>query len=175
MLPLDAVTERFAGICDRAAEHGVRIGIEFLPFSEIPDAATAWQIVRDADRPNGGLDVDSWHHFRGAADLGQLLAIPPGADRGRATSTTPVLPVRTRGPTPCNGACPEKGCSTSSGSSRRWTTTGWTRPVSVEVFSDELNALDPRVSAQRAHDTALRVLSRSRHLGPGRRASCASW
>src|SRR5579862_9000529 len=29
LLPLDDVVERFAGICDRAAEHGLLVGIEF--------------------------------------------------------------------------------------------------------------------------------------------------
>jgi sugar phosphate isomerase/epimerase len=74
---LDAVAERFAGLCDRAAEHGLAVAIEFLPWTSIPDAGVAWDIVRLADRDNGGVLVDTWHHFRGAADDGLLRAIPP--------------------------------------------------------------------------------------------------
>jgi sugar phosphate isomerase/epimerase len=74
---LDDAAEAFAGVCDRAAEHGLAAAIEFLPeMSNIPDAATAMQIVTRAGRANGGICLDCWHHFRGANDDDMLLAIP---------------------------------------------------------------------------------------------------
>lgn len=74
---LDDAAEAFAGVCDRAAEHGLAAAIEFLPeMSNIPDAATAMQIVTRAGRPNGGVCLDCWHHFRGANDDDMLRAIP---------------------------------------------------------------------------------------------------
>lgn len=73
---IDDAAEAYAGLCDRAAGHGLVVGIEFLPFTNIPDAATAVEIVRRAGRPNGGLCVDSWHFFCGAADWGMLAAVP---------------------------------------------------------------------------------------------------
>jgi sugar phosphate isomerase/epimerase len=77
---LDDAAEAFAGVCDRAAEHGLAAAIEFLPeMSNIPDAATAMQIVTRAGRANGGICLDCWHHFRGANDDDMLRAIP--ADR----------------------------------------------------------------------------------------------
>jgi sugar phosphate isomerase/epimerase len=75
---LDDAAEAFAGVCDRAAEHGLLAAIEFLPeMSNIPDAATAMQIVTRAGRANGGICLDCWHHFRGANDNDMLRAIPP--------------------------------------------------------------------------------------------------
>jgi len=74
---LDDAAEAFAGVCDRAAEHGLAAAIEFLPeMTNIPDAATAMQIVTRAGRANGGICLDCWHHFRGANDDGMLRAIP---------------------------------------------------------------------------------------------------
>ena len=74
---LDDAAAAFAGVCDRAAEHGLAAAIEFLPeMSNIPDAATAMQIVTRAGRANGGICLDSWHHFRGADDDDMLRAIP---------------------------------------------------------------------------------------------------
>jgi sugar phosphate isomerase/epimerase len=74
---LDDAAEAFAGVCDRAAEHGLAAAIEFLPeMSNIPDAATAMQIVTRAGRANGGICLDCWHHFRGANDDDMLRAIP---------------------------------------------------------------------------------------------------
>jgi sugar phosphate isomerase/epimerase len=74
---LDDAAQAFAGVCDRAAEHGLAAAIEFLPeMTNIPDAATAMQIVTKAGRANGGICLDSWHHFRGANDDDMLRAIP---------------------------------------------------------------------------------------------------
>ena len=82
---LDDAAEAFAGVCDRAAEHGLAAAIEFLPeMSNIPDAATAMQIVTAAGRANGGICLDCWHHFRGAADDGMLRAVPAEAHLHRA-------------------------------------------------------------------------------------------
>lgn len=67
---------RFGALCDRAADHGALIGLEFLPFTNIYDAGDALRIVEAADRPNGGVCVDIWHHVRGANDLALLEAIP---------------------------------------------------------------------------------------------------
>ncbi len=45
-------------------------------MTPITDVATAWKIVRDADRPNGGILFDTWHFFRGSADFDALEAVP---------------------------------------------------------------------------------------------------
>src|SRR4051794_17987013 len=74
----DDAAEAFAGVCDRAAEHGLCAAIEFLPeMSNIPDANAAMEIVDRAGRANGGICLDSWHHFRGADDDDMLRRIPP--------------------------------------------------------------------------------------------------
>lgn len=69
---------RFARLCDLAADYGVGPMIEFLPWSGIPDLASAWRIVDAADRANGGLMIDTWHWQRqpGGPDLARLRQIP---------------------------------------------------------------------------------------------------
>jgi sugar phosphate isomerase/epimerase len=75
--PLDRAAEGFAALCDRAADHGLQVGLEWVPsMTNICDAPTALQIVLDADRDNGGLCVDSWHFTRSTNDLDHLRAIP---------------------------------------------------------------------------------------------------
>lgn len=67
----------FASLCDRAADHGLLVGLEWVPsMTNIGDAATALQIVADADRPNGGFCVDSWHFTRSTNDLDDLRKLP---------------------------------------------------------------------------------------------------
>jgi sugar phosphate isomerase/epimerase len=65
----------FGALCDRAAQHGLLVGIEWLPFTNIPDAASAQRIVEAADRPNGGYCADIWHHVRGADDIEMVRAL----------------------------------------------------------------------------------------------------
>lgn len=73
---IDDAVQRFGALCDRAADHGVVVGLEFLPFTNIFDAADARRIVEGAARPNGGVCVDIWHHVRGADDIALIDAIP---------------------------------------------------------------------------------------------------
>ena len=74
---IDALVESFAALCDRCAEGGVSVQLEFTPFPPVPDLETAWQIITGADRPNAGIMFDCWHWFRGRPD-GDLLASIPG-------------------------------------------------------------------------------------------------
>ena len=68
----------FAALCDDAAEHGLVVALEFMPFSGIPDLAAALAIVGDADRPNSGIVLDLCHFTRSRGDADSLARIPPG-------------------------------------------------------------------------------------------------
>ncbi len=73
---IEDASSRFGALCDRVADHGLVVGLEFLPFTNIVDARDALRIVEAADRANGGVCVDIWHHVRGANDLSLIEAIP---------------------------------------------------------------------------------------------------
>jgi sugar phosphate isomerase/epimerase len=73
---LQAAARSFGDLCDRAADHGLTVGLEFLPFNDIPTVHEARRIVETAARPNGGICVDVWHHERGARDLDAIAALP---------------------------------------------------------------------------------------------------
>jgi sugar phosphate isomerase/epimerase len=75
--PFDQAVEGFAGLCDRAGEHGLLVGIEWLPYTNIANAADAATIVEAAGRVNGGYCADIWHHTRGGDDLAALRALAP--------------------------------------------------------------------------------------------------
>jgi sugar phosphate isomerase/epimerase len=75
-LELDRAAEDLAGVCDRAREHGLLVTVEFLPWSGIPNAAVAHDLVQRTGRENATLMVDTWHWYRGGADLDMLQSIP---------------------------------------------------------------------------------------------------
>lgn len=76
---LAAAGRAFAALCDRAADHGLAVALEPLPYTNIPDTTAAAEIVERAGRDNGGLCLDIWHHTRAGEDRAVLGAI--GADR----------------------------------------------------------------------------------------------
>ncbi len=70
-----SIVPAFAALCDRAADHDLVVGLEFVPYMAIGDLAAARAVVDEADRANGGLCVDTWHLARSggsAADLADL-------------------------------------------------------------------------------------------------------
>jgi sugar phosphate isomerase/epimerase len=73
--PVERAAERFSALCDAAAERGLTVALEFPAFATVSDVATAWDIVRLADRANGGILVDTWHHRRGGNDDDALRAV----------------------------------------------------------------------------------------------------
>ena len=72
----DQLASSFAAVCDRAADFGAQAHLEFTPITAIADLAAGWDIVRAADRPNGGLLFDTWHFCKGTPDLELLERIP---------------------------------------------------------------------------------------------------
>jgi sugar phosphate isomerase/epimerase len=148
---LDEAAAAFAGLCDRAEEHGLLVHLEFLPWSRIPDLATAWQVVRTADRPNGGLMLDAWHYFRGRPDGALLRSIPGASILGVQLCDAPATPE----PDPLHATLHERllpgegelALSTLLADLRE---TGTTAPLGVEVFSDALHALEPEEAGRLA-------------------------
>lgn len=89
---LDAAAERFAEVCDQAADHGLLVGLEFLPFTNVRTAADAVAVVEAAGRSNGGVCVDIWHHRRGADDGAMIEAIPAGMVKAVQMNDGPMRP-----------------------------------------------------------------------------------
>lgn len=70
------MADRFGQFCGRAAAHGLRCDLEFVPIWGLPDLATAWRIVSQAAAPNSGILLDMWHYSRGKPDDDLLRHIP---------------------------------------------------------------------------------------------------
>jgi sugar phosphate isomerase/epimerase len=157
---VDEGASAFAALCDRAAEHGLMVHLEWLAWSRIADLAAAWGIVRSADRPNGGLNIDMWHCARTGATPEELLAIPGERvlaiqmDDGPARPEDDLVDATLH-----HRMVPGEGAFDLVGYLCALRTIGAMAPVGVEVFSDDLHALGPMEAARRAADATRRVLS----------------
>jgi sugar phosphate isomerase/epimerase len=160
---MDDVIEGFAGLCDRAAEHGLLVALEFLPWSGIPDVATAWRIVDAAGRANGGLLVDTWHHLRGVADDDALRAVPGERIYVVQVSDAPAEP---EGPymedTTLRRRLPGDGALDLVGFLRTLDGMGVDCPISVELFNPEFQALPADEAAHLVYDATRALIDAAR-------------
>ncbi len=62
---MEAAAHDCARMAARAAEIGMLIHLEPVPFMDIKDAVMALEIIAQVGHPNLGIQVDSWHHLRG--------------------------------------------------------------------------------------------------------------
>ena len=72
------MTASFAALCQAARPYGLSMDLEFMPQSEVHDAAAALRILRGADQPNAAIIVDALHVSRSRTSVAELRAIPPG-------------------------------------------------------------------------------------------------
>ncbi len=70
------LTQNFAAFCDAAAPYGLTADLEFMPWTEVPNAKAALRIVEAAGRPNGRVLVDALHFERSGSTLEHVAAIP---------------------------------------------------------------------------------------------------
>jgi len=158
---LEEGAEGFADLCDRAASHGLLIHLEWLAWSKVPDLETALEIVRLADRPNGGLNVDMWHCARTGTTPAQLRALPGDRvlaiqiDDGPAAAEDDLVDATLH-----HRRLPGEGEFDLTGYLGALVDTGTRAPMGVEIFSDELHARGPETAARLAADATRTLLDR---------------
>ena len=66
----------YAETCDIAADYGLTVDLEFPSFSRLRNLDETLDIVRAADRPNGGILIDTLYLHLSRVDIGELLHVP---------------------------------------------------------------------------------------------------
>ncbi len=134
---LGAAGASFGSLCDRAGEHGLVVGLEFLPFTDIVSVRDARRIVEAADRPNGGICVDIWHVERGVRDFAAIADLPGELITGIQLSDGPRTPRDADYYTDCleHRVAPGSGEFDIAGFVDAVRSRGCTVPMSLEVCS----------------------------------------
>ena len=150
------------GICDdlrwlakEAAARGLRIAYEGLAWSTINyTLAAAWDCVKRVNEPNLGIVVDPFHIFVRGRDANDLEGIPTNriylvqlsdSDLDSCDDIQLVIDTaRHRRLMPGQGRLPIHTVV------ERLKGQGYTGPVGIEVFNDEMKLRDPRAVAREA-------------------------
>ncbi len=160
---IDDAAEAFAGLCLRAAEHGLLVHIEWLPWSRIPHQATAWQIVELAGQPNGGLNNDAWHLARAGVTAEELRSVPGDRILGVQLDDGPLeVEADLIDATLHHRLLPGAGEFDLVGIVDALVDSGTTAPIGVEVFSDDLHQLGSDEAAGQAFAATRAVLEAAR-------------
>lgn len=158
--PLEELVEQFGHMCDRAADCGRRVTLEFTPLGSIRDIGIGWAVVSGADRPNGGLLLDTWHYYRGGANDDLLERIPGDRFFHVQVNDGPTEP---RGATVMEDTMhyrylPGEGDWPIVELLGQLQSKPGIGPFGIEVFNDDLMKLPPEEIGRRSGDALRRVL-----------------
>jgi 2-keto-myo-inositol isomerase len=73
---LSLIKKNFSELCKIGVKYGVKIGLEYLPWTSVDTIKKAWEIVRGVNYSNGGIILDTFHYFKGHPSRDELKEVP---------------------------------------------------------------------------------------------------
>jgi sugar phosphate isomerase/epimerase len=156
--------DRFAAFCEAAAPYGLTADLEFMPWTHVPDLATANRIVAPMGQANAGILVDALHFDRSRSSLGEIGAVSAhrlhywqlcdGPAERPATTDEMMHAARHERMFPGEGGIDLVALARAMPADST---------ISIEVPTAELaRTVGPKERAQRALDAAKHVIARAR-------------
>jgi sugar phosphate isomerase/epimerase len=81
-----ALADALASLAVQARSRRIRLTIEFLPGTGIPDLATAHHLARAAGADVTSVMLDTWHHARSGGSVNDVRQLPRGSIGGLQVS-----------------------------------------------------------------------------------------
>ncbi|MBP8532250.1 sugar phosphate isomerase/epimerase [Streptomyces sp. MK37H] len=158
-LHLDVWAEEFAALAAQADAVGARVGVEFLPWSNLKTVHDGLRLVEAAGHPAGGVIIDVWHTERAHTPPAELADVPGsrivGVELNDADSQ--VVGSLFEDTVRHRRLCGE-GSFDLPAIIAALRTAGWSGPWGVEILSDTHRALPVRDAAKAAYRTAAALL-----------------
>jgi len=144
----DLAAEQLRDLADRASERGLRIAYEALAWGRwVNTYAHAWRIVRRADHPALGLCLDSFHVLSRGDDPAGIRVIPGAKVFHLQLADAPRLKMDVVEWSRHHRLFPGLGSFDLTAFAGHVLATGYTGPLSLEVFNDVYRQADPRQAA----------------------------
>lgn len=160
----DLLAERFAGLCTRAAEHGLTVGFEPRAHSPVATPSAAAELIVASGASNAGIVLDAYHVHREQVTIDELAAVASLVvsvqlnDMHAAPRGTPSEDALEHRLAPGDGAIDLP----------RWLAgldgLGIDVPLAIEVMSRDFNALTLGEAAGRAVRGARSALAAAREI-----------
>jgi len=162
-LSFNQIVDYYASTCQLGARHGVTCDIENLPMWGVATLQQAWDIVRTAQQPNGGIVFDTLHYIRSHSTIDVLTSIPGEQIHCVQLNDGPLtLAPGIRLQDNCfDRLWPGEGEFPLTELLGTLARTGGLNQVNPEVFSPANKALGAEEIARRSSDSIHRVLARA--------------
>jgi 4-hydroxyphenylpyruvate dioxygenase len=142
---IDRAAADFRELGERAAKRGLRVGYEALAWGRhVNDHRDAWEVVRRADHPNIGLILDSFHTLVRKIDVASIRAIPGDRIFIVQLADAPWLNMDFLSWSRHFRNMPGQGELDVMGFMRAVAATGYTGPLSLEIFNDQFRGGSPK-------------------------------
>lgn len=163
-VPAELVAERFAAVCDRAADHGLTVAFEPRSASPVSRPAGAAELIRAAGRRNSGIVLDAYHVHRERVTLEEIAAVAPLVLAVQLNDTTATPLPRPAIDALDNRLAPGEGGIDLAAWLAGLDGLGIDVPLAVEVLSREFRRLPVEAAATRAAVGARAALAAARVL-----------
>jgi sugar phosphate isomerase/epimerase len=160
-VPFDAVVDSLGHFADRSAAAGLRLHLEVVPTSNVPDLYTALRLVTAVDRPNLGLLLDTYNLARSGTDPREIDGVPRELVFAIQLADGAADPVNDdyRLDSLHNRRQPGEGELPVAEMVERVLRKGPLPPLGPEIFHDELSAVPARLAARRCAEATRRFLA----------------
>ncbi|MDQ2703619.1 MAG: sugar phosphate isomerase/epimerase and 4-hydroxyphenylpyruvate domain-containing protein, partial [Pseudomonadota bacterium] len=142
---IDRAAADFRELGERAARRGLRVGYEALAWGRhVNDHRDAWEIVRRADHRNIGLILDSFHTLARKIDVDSIRSIPGDRIFIVQLADAPLIDMDLLYWSRHFRTMPGEGDLPVTEFMRAVAATGYTGPLSLEIFNDQFRGGSPK-------------------------------
>lgn len=160
----ELAARQLRALAERAAAHGIRVAYEALAWGRFVDTwEHSWRIVERANHPALGLCLDSFHVLSRTSDVSGIADIPGDRLFFLQLADAPRLDVNVLQWSRHHRLFPGQGAFDLPGFLHQIRRTGYSGPLSLEVFNDVFRQADPHRTAVDAM-RSLRYLEESHEL-----------
>src|SRR3954453_17490287 len=138
---IDRAAADFRALGELAASHGLRVGFEALAWGRhVNDYRDAWEIVRRADHKSIGIILDSFHALAPSFPTNPIQSIPADKIFLVQLADAPKLGLDVLSWSRHFRCFPGQGDLPVAGFMQAVLATGYSGPLSLEIFNDQFRA-----------------------------------
>ncbi|WP_332685747.1 bifunctional sugar phosphate isomerase/epimerase/4-hydroxyphenylpyruvate dioxygenase family protein [Devosia sp.] len=164
---IDRAAADFRELGERAAKRGLKVGYEALAWGRhVNDHRDAWEIVRRADHPNVGIILDSFHSLSRRIDPNTIRSIPGDKIFIVQLADAPALDMDLLYWSRHFRNMPGEGDLPVVDFARAVAATGYSGPLSLEIFNDQFRSGSPRTIALDGHRSLIFLMDQVREAEP---------
>lgn len=164
---IDRAAADFHELGERAAARALRVGFEALAWGRhVNDHRDAWEIVRRADHANVGLILDSFHTLARKIDPDTIRRIPGDKIFFVQLADAPQIDMDLLYWSRHFRNMPGEGDLDVAAFMKAVVATGYSGPVSLEIFNDQFRGGRPRTIATDGHRSLIALMDEVRREEP---------